>query len=116
VGPLPVTTEGYMYLLTTVARSTRWAEALSMRATAAADCTEVFIADWVSRYGVPVIVTSYRGIQFTLAFWAAMSARLGNGMKHKLTTAFHPLGEKERCTKSSLAKKNFFLKFLLNII
>jgi hypothetical protein len=56
--------------------------------TTAADCAEVFITGWVARYGVPAAVTSDRGVQFASAFWAAMSSRLG--IKHKLTTAFHP--------------------------
>jgi IS30 family transposase len=87
VGPLPATKEGFTHLLTVVDRSTRWAEALPLRATAAADCAEVFIAGWVARYGVPAAVTSDRGMQFASVFWAAMSSRLG--IKHKLTTAFH---------------------------
>jgi hypothetical protein len=37
---------------------------------------------------VPAADTSDRGVQFASAFWAAMSSRLG--IKHKLTTAFHP--------------------------
>jgi transposase InsO family protein len=42
----------------------------------------------VARYGVPAVVTSDRGVQFTSSFWATMTARLG--IKHKMTTAFHP--------------------------
>jgi hypothetical protein len=64
VGPLPATREGYTHLLTAVDRSTRWAEAIPVKATAA-DCAEAFIAVWVSRYGVPAVVTSDRGVQFT---------------------------------------------------
>jgi transposase InsO family protein len=76
------TREGYTHLLTAVDRSTRWAEAIPLKATAATNCAEAFIAAWVA------VVTSDRGVQFTSAFWASMSARLG--IKHKLTTAFHP--------------------------
>ena len=88
VGPLPATKEGFTHLLTVVDRSTRWSEALPLRATAAADCAEVFIASLVARYSVPAAVTSDRGMQFASAFWAAMSSRLG--IKHKLTAAFQP--------------------------
>jgi transposase InsO family protein len=77
VGPLPATREGFTHLLTAVDRSTRWAEALPLKATAAADCADVFIAGWVARYGVPAVVTSDRGVQFASAFWAAMLSRLG---------------------------------------
>jgi hypothetical protein len=34
------------------------------------------------------VVTSDKGVQFTSAFWAVMTRRLG--IRHKLTTAFHP--------------------------
>jgi hypothetical protein len=54
---------------------------------AAADCAEAFIAGWVARYSVPAAVIFDRGVQFTLSFWVAMTARLG--IRHKLTTAFH---------------------------
>jgi hypothetical protein len=63
VEPLPCTKEGFTHLLTAVDdRSTRWAEALPLKATAAADGPEAFIAGWVARYGVPVVVTSDRGV------------------------------------------------------
>jgi transposase InsO family protein len=82
-----VSEEGYAYLLTALDRSTRWAEAYPLKSVAAADCASVFVAKWVARFGVPAILTSDRGVQFTSAMWAAVMSRLGN--KHKLTTAFH---------------------------
>jgi hypothetical protein len=48
VGPLPQTTEGFMYLLTVVDRATRWLEALPLRGVTAAECAEAFIAGWVA--------------------------------------------------------------------
>jgi hypothetical protein len=49
VGPLPCTKEGFTHLLTAVDRSTRWGEALLLKATAAA---EAFITRWVARYSI----------------------------------------------------------------
>jgi transposase InsO family protein len=88
VGPLPASPEGYTHVLTVIDRSTRWAEALPLRAVAAADCAAAFVDGWVARYGVPAAVTSDRGVQFTSSFWAATMKLLG--IKQKLTTAFHP--------------------------
>jgi transposase InsO family protein len=88
VGPLPTSPDGFSHLLTAVDRSTRWAEALPLKATTVAACAEAFIAGWIARFGVPSHVTSDRGVQFTSSFWAAMMTRLG--ISHKLTTAFHP--------------------------
>jgi transposase InsO family protein len=86
VDPLPVSADGYAYLLTAIDRSTRWAEAIPLKATSAADCA--FIGSWVSRFGVPATLTSNRGVQFTSSFWAAVTGRLG--VRHITTTVFHP--------------------------
>jgi hypothetical protein len=71
VGPLPCTKGRFTHMLTAVDKSTRWAEALPLKATAAANCAEAFIAGCVVRYGEPAVVTSDRGVQFTYSFWAA---------------------------------------------
>jgi transposase InsO family protein len=88
VGPLPASTDGFTHIFTVIDRSTRWAEAFPLKATAAADCADALIEGWVSRFGVPVFLTSDRGVQFSSALWAAVMSRLG--IQHKMTTAFHP--------------------------
>jgi hypothetical protein len=88
VGPLPATSEGFQYFLTVIDRSTRWAEAMPLKTVGAADCAAAFVAGWVSRFGVPAAMVSDRGMQFTSALWVAVMQRLG--VKHKMTTAFHP--------------------------
>ena len=42
----------------------------------------------VARFGLPCLITSDRGAQFTSLLWATMSATLGIGLN--TTTAFHP--------------------------
>jgi hypothetical protein len=54
----------------------------------AAACTEAFIGTWVARYGVPAVVTTDRGRQFTSAVWAALCQRLN--IDHITTTAYNP--------------------------
>ena len=88
VGPLPASAEGHVYLLTVVDRSTRWVEAIPLRNMEASTCVDNFISGWVARFGVPATVTTDRGTQFTSSVWAAACKRLG--IKHVLTTAFHP--------------------------
>ena len=88
VGPLPASAEGHVYLLTAVDRSTRWVEAIPLQNMEATTCVDNFISGWVARFGVPSTVTTDRGAQFTSAVWAAACTRLG--IKHVLTTAFHP--------------------------
>ncbi len=53
VGPLPVSKEGFTHLFTVVDRSTRWPEAIPLRATSTGDCVEALISGWVARFGVP---------------------------------------------------------------
>jgi Integrase core domain len=88
VGPLPLSSEGYAYLLTAVDRTSRWFEAVPLRSVTAADVAEGFVATWVARFGVPATITSDRGIQFSSALWAVAMKKLG--IKHLMTTAFHP--------------------------
>ncbi len=88
VGPLPASSSGHTHLFTAVDRSTRWPEAIPLAGTTTADCVEAFLSGWVSRFGVPAVVTSDRGVQFTSAVWSGLCQRLG--INHKLTTAYHP--------------------------
>jgi transposase InsO family protein len=61
---------------------------LPLKATTAADCAAAFVAGWVVRFGVPSNITSDRGVQFASSLWAAVMTKLG--VKHTMTTAFHP--------------------------
>jgi transposase InsO family protein len=88
VGPLPTSAEGYSHLLTIIDRTTRWCEAVPLRTTTAEESTAALVAGWVARFGVPVMLTSYRGPQFTSAVWAAFTKN--KGILHTMTTAYHP--------------------------
>jgi hypothetical protein len=88
VGPLPASKEGFKYILTVVDRSTRWLEAVPLRDMEASTCLSAFLHHWVSRFGVPAIVTTDRGRQFASAIWATACKRLG--IQHIMTTAYHP--------------------------
>jgi transposase InsO family protein len=71
VGPLP-TSEGFKYLFTIIDRSTRWVEAIPVKNMEAATTADALVAGWVSRFGVPAVITSDRGTQFTSAVWEAL--------------------------------------------
>ena len=55
---------------------------------AAEDCVEALISTWVARFGVPAILTSDQGRQFTSSLWAGHTKPLG--IQHKQTTTYHP--------------------------
>jgi transposase InsO family protein len=75
-------------LLTAVDRSTRWFEAFPLCSTTVADCADQFISGWVAHFGVPELLTSDRGVQFTSALWGAVIKKLG--IKHTMSTTFNP--------------------------
>jgi transposase InsO family protein len=88
VGPLPASPGGCTHLLTMVDRSTRWAEAVPLVNTSTSSCAAAFFNSWVSRFGVPAVLTSDRGVQFSSAVWGELCTTLG--ISHRLTTAYHP--------------------------
>jgi transposase InsO family protein len=54
----------------------------------AEDCVDALISSWVAKFGVPTIITSDQGHQFTSSLWAGLTKLLG--IKHMQTTAYHP--------------------------
>jgi len=87
VGPLP-SCQGYSYLLTMIDRTTRWPEVAPLSSISAESCVRAFISTWISRFGVPAVITSDRGSQFTSSVWSGVCAALGIATSN--TTSFHP--------------------------
>ena len=87
VGPLPPSC-GYTHIFTIIDRTTRWPEAIPLQGTSTIDCARALIVAWISRFGVPLDITSDRGAQFTSALWSTISQQLGCELHH--TTAYHP--------------------------
>jgi transposase InsO family protein len=88
VGPFPVLAAGSRYLFTVIDRSIRWVEAVPVPGLSTSTCTAALFSRWIGRYGVPDLLTSDRGAQFTSEVWAAVCRRLQ--IKHNMTTAYHP--------------------------
>lgn len=87
VGPLPPS-NGYTYLLTLVDRFSRWTEAIPLRNILAETVTNAFIRNWVSRFGVPIELTTDQGTQFESKLFSSSLAILGTHRIH--TTTYHP--------------------------
>jgi hypothetical protein len=87
VGPLPPS-QGFTHIFTIIDRTTRWPEAIPLSATAAADCAAALLHTWISRFGLPNIITSDRGPQFTSSLWKSLCTLLN--IHHQPTTAYHP--------------------------
>ena len=86
VGPLP-SSQGFSYLLTMIDRTTRWPEVAPLASISAASCVRAFLSTWVSRFGVPAVLTSDRGAQFTSSVWSGVSSSLRT--LASTTTSFH---------------------------
>ena len=69
VGPLPES-QGFKYLLTVVDRFTRWPKALPVKDIETRTIPRAYVHHWVSRFGVPSLMTSDRGPQFISDLWA----------------------------------------------
>jgi hypothetical protein len=52
------------------------------------DCAGALLQGWIQRFGVPDIITSDRGPQFTSSLWASLCSLLS--ISHTQTTAYHP--------------------------
>ena len=88
VGPLQASSDGHTHIMTIIDRSTRWVEAIPLSSTTATACADALVAGWFSRFGVPLVMVTDRGVQFTSAVWAVLCQRLG--IRHSTTTAYHP--------------------------
>ncbi|GFT13550.1 retrovirus-related Pol polyprotein from transposon 17.6 [Trichonephila clavipes] len=74
VGPFPPS-DGFTFLLTCIDRYTRWPE-------------DSFIANWISRFGVPAIITTDQGGQFQSRLLYILKQMLG--IQRIRTTPYHP--------------------------
>ena len=51
-------------------------------------CASLLVENWISRYGVPIDITSDHGPQFTSSLWKELAFILG--FKVNTTSAYHP--------------------------
>ena len=86
VGPLPSSSE-HKYLFTIIDRTTRWPDAIPLRAATAADCARALL-QWISSHGIPNDITSDRGSTFTSRLWKHLAESLGTQLHH--TTSYNP--------------------------
>ena len=79
---------GYSHLLTIVDRFSRWPVAIPIPDINAETILDNFTHGWIASYGVPEVVTTDRGSQFSSTIFTQLVKNWGT--KHIMTTAYHP--------------------------
>lgn len=87
IGPLPMC-KGFQYCLTAVDRFTRWAEVWPMNGITAEEVAETFTNGWISRFGVPEIITTDQGRQFESDLFRRLLQHCATTRIR--TTSYHP--------------------------
>ena len=75
-------------MLTAIDRFTRWPEVFPIPDIRAETVADAFVSGWISRFGVPHVLITDRGSQFTSSIWSDTARILGIKLHH--TTAYHP--------------------------
>lgn len=96
VGPVPISRNGYRYILVVQDRLSRWISFSPMSDTSAITTARTFLADWVCSYGVPKKLITDQGRNFVSQTFRDLSEFLG--IKQSKTTAYRPTsnGQNER--------------------
>lgn len=87
VGPLPKTKKGNSYLFTVMCATTRYPEAFPVKKINAKIITDKLIS-FFTVYGIPKIVQSDQGSNFTSELFREVMRKMG--IKQYLATAYHP--------------------------
>nr|CDS34688.1 gag pol polyprotein [Hymenolepis microstoma] len=66
----------------------RWPIAVPLRDTSSASVAKALIESWISVFGVPSVITTDRGSQFTSTLFRELNQLLGS--THIRTTAYYP--------------------------
>ena len=87
VGLLPPS-QGLRYLFTATVCSTCWPEAIPMMDTTTESYVATLIIHWITRFGLPDLISSERGSVSTSSLWTSIITTLGLQMQK--TTAYNP--------------------------
>jgi hypothetical protein len=109
LGPLPKTKSGNRYLLIISDRFSKLTRAVPLAEINAVDVAVAFFNDWMSVYGVPLILLSDNGPQFASRLFQAACATMG--VRQVFTSTYHPQtnGQVERFNRTVLEKLTHYV-------
>lgn len=87
IGPMPVC-DGFRYCLTAIDRVSRWPEVWPMQSITAEEVADTFTKQWISRFGVPSVITTDQGAQFESDLFRRLLQHFAT--KRIRTTSYHP--------------------------
>lgn len=93
--------EGFTIIFVIVDRLSKMAHFVPLKGTpSAAETASSFVKEVVRLHGIPINITSDRGVQFTCRFWKSLCEVLG--IKLCLSSAYHPQtnGQTERTNQT----------------
>ena len=79
---------GFDHLLTIVDRFSRWPAAIPIANISAETVIDALTHGWIANYGVPEVITTDRGSQFSAQIFTQLLENWG--IRHIATTAYHP--------------------------
>ena len=88
VGPLPITEDGYLHMLTIIDRYSRFVQVIPIRSKTAEETWSAFQRGWIQIFGLPKAITMDRGSNFKSKYFGDTARKLGIHVIH--TTARHP--------------------------
>ena len=103
LGPLPKTKHGRRFVLVITDRFTKLAKAVSLRTITSLSVAKAFCDCWIFNYGIPKVLLTDNGTQFTSSFFRKVCRILG--IVKVFTTEYHPQtnGQAERYNRTLLA-------------
>ena len=90
MGPLPVSTHGFRYILVITDLFSKWVEAFPLVGTDSNTLAKILVDEIVCQYGMPEIIHSDQGSNFVSEVIRTLCAMMG--VQRTQTTPYHPQG------------------------
>ena len=91
VGPLPLSSEGNMYILTIMEYFTKFVQFIPLKTCSAIECADALVNHYIALFGAPLSLHSDQGANFESGLFAELCRLLG--VKKTRTSSYFPAGD-----------------------